>query len=971
MGRARQHIGRSAIFALLLGTTAQALAQGTPASASLHDRIARADNGDMPFANPKEELAAMEAMRAEVAKGAKIDARDLLVLDKLRAVATAHTGDFPGATAMMNDVVARARAQGLDQDSMMVSFLENLGTMESLHGDPAKGLTVLQAALDLGGRQADPDLDELGAIEGNIGYSYLRLGRVVEAMRHLRKAVDGRTPGGNTRVAYLANMNTLVTTLDRLGDYDDALHYAGLGLQRAAEWLPPNHVGFAYFHMNTATTYYDSGRLAEAEASYRRALAVLDAHPGINVMLAGVAVGKLADIAVRQGRLDEAEALARRSLEALKDNRTSERGALGTGWVRLGRILLARGDDAGAVAAVESAKAAYVERGDTANDVWQAHELLARTHLVQGKPAAALAASDQALGLLADILPADAPERIDAEALHALILTRLGRSTEAWERAAPLLARMSAALADPRTSRRARLAIAPFYRSALSRIADVAAATGHPAEAFRTAQLASFTEISASSLALAARAASRDPATGTEVRAVQDLQEHIDHLGRERSFAQGKSAEQTTRIDADLKTAQADLDIRLAALRRAFPDYDALTLPTPLDPTAAQAGLRADQALLLPVQSDDRLTSLVLTPAGLTVTSAPLAQRDASRAVQRLRAHLDGGAGTATTFDADAAWQLGSAIFSKPALAALARSREIDLVGSGPLMTLPPGLLLTAPPRRTANPDLGGLPYALRRFAFAVRPTVARASVHAASAAVAFLGVGAPVLGPANEVLRGAGSSAGLFRGGVADAASLRALPSLPRAGDELAAMARALPTSGNVLLTGAAASEAAVRAQPLTRFGLLAFATHGLISGELRGLDEPALVLTPPAAETRTSDDDGILTASEIAGLKLNAQWVILSACNTGAGAENGAGGYSGLARGFMQAGAHSLLVSLWPVRDDVAARLTVETVRGHVRGLSQAEALRRTALRLMADRKIPGAADPAIWAPFSLVVQ
>jgi CHAT domain-containing protein len=71
------------------------------------------------------------------------------------------------------------------------------------------------------------------------------------------------------------------------------------------------------------------------------------------------------------------------------------------------------------------------------------------------------------------------------------------------------------------------------------------------------------------------------------------------------------------------------------------------------------------------------------------------------------------------------------------------------------------------------------------------------------------------------------------------------------------------------------------------------------------------------------------------------------------------------------MQAGAHSLLVSLWPVRDDVAARLTVETVRGHVRGLSQAEALRRTALRLMADRKIPGAADPAIWAPFSLVVQ
>ena len=965
MGRSRQHIGRSAILALLLGTAVPVLAQGAPAGVSLHDRIARADNGDMPFANPKEELAAMEAMRAEVAKGMKIDARDLLVLDKLRAVATAHTGDFPGATAMMNDVVARTRAQRLDQDPMMVSFLENLGTMESLHGDPSKGLTVLQAALDLVGRQAEPDLDELAAIEGNIGYSYLRLGRVVEAMRHLRKAVDGRSPGGNTRVAYLGSMNTLVSSLARLGDYDEALRYAELGLQRAAEWLPPNHVGFAYFHMNTATTYADSGRLAEAEASYRRALTVLDAHPGINVMLAGVAVGKLADIAVRQGRLEEAEALARRSLEAVKDNRTSERGALGTGWVRLGRILLARGDDSGAVAAVDSAKAAYVERGDTANDVWQAHELLARTRLLQGDPAAALAASGEALGLLAGILPLDAPERIDAEALHALILARLGRNTEAWERAQPLLVRMSAALADPRTSRRARLAIAPFYRSALSRLADVAAASGHPAEAFRTAQLASFTEISASSLALAARAASRDPATGADVRAVQDLQERIDHLGRERSFAQGKSAEQTARIDADLKTAQADLDTRLAALRRAFPDYDALTLPAPLDPAAAQAGLRADQALLLPVQSDDRLTSLVLTPAGLTVSSAQLAQRDAN-------AHLDGGAGATTPFDAGAAWQLGGAIFTKPALAALARSREIDIVGSGPLMTLPPGLLLlTAPQPRTGTPDLATLSYALRRFAFAVRPTVAKASPPTAGAAVAFLGVGAPVLGPSNEVLRGAGSSAGLLRGSVADAATLRALPSLPRAGDELTAMARALPTNGSVLLTGPAASEAAVRAQPLARFGLLAFATHGLISGELRGLDEPALVLTPPTAEPRSSDDDGLLTASEIAGLKLDAQWVILSACNTGAGTENGAGGYSGLARGFMQAGARSLLVSLWPVRDDVAARLTVEAVRGAVRGLSKAEALRRSELRLIADRKVPGGADPAIWAPFSLVVQ
>ena len=261
------------------------------------------------------------------------------------------------------------------------------------------------------------------------------------------------------------------------------------------------------------------------------------------------------------------------------------------------------------------------------------------------------------------------------------------------------------------------------------------------------------------------------------------------------------------------------------------------------------------------------------------------------------------------------------------------------------------------------------MPFAIRRFAFAVKPTVNASVAQSREAKVAFLGVGAPVLGPAVEMLRG--SHAALLRGGVADGASLRDLPSLPGAEHELAAISRALAQKDNLLLTGSRATEAALRAQPLSRFGVLAFATHGLINGEMRGIDEPALVLTPPAGEARTSDDDGLLTASEIAGLQLNARWVILSACNTGAGSENGAGGYSGLARGFMQAGARNLLVSLWPVRDDIAARLTIDTVRYHAKGMSEPAALRRAMLALIDDPKADHAADPAIWAPFSLVVQ
>ena len=964
----------SIVLAVVLHAAAPSFARPSSAPArhsppSLHDRIQRANNGETTFADPHEEFAAIEAMRAEVARGARIDLRDQLTLEKLRAVATAHNGDFPGATKTMAGVVARARAEGLAQDPLMVDLLENLGTIESLRGDPSSGLTHLQAAADILKRQPRPDLDELGAIEGNIGYAYLKLGRVIEAVRYVHKGVDGRTPGIDKRVAYLGNVDTLVTSHNRLGEYDEALHYARLGLERAAEWLPPNHIGFAYFNMNAASVYLDTGRLDEAEASYRLALGVLDAHPDANRTIAGIVVGKLADIVTARGRLADAEALARRSLETLKDVKTSEQTALGKGWVRLGRIMLARGDTAGALASAESAVAAFRERGDTASTVWQAYALMARAQVAQGDFAAAAVEVDRAQGLLESIVTPDAPERLDVESLRALILARLGRTDTAWQAAEPMLARLSARLADPRSSRRARLAVAPPLRQAFTRLADVAAATGHPDAAFRAAQLASFTEISSSSLALAARAASRDPATGEQARAVQDLQERIDHLGRERGFALGKSAEKVTNLDAEIKAAEAKLDQQLGALRQAFPAYDELTRPAPVTPDAARKVLRKDQALLLPVQSDDRLTTMVLTRAGLTTHSVPLRQTDSLRAVERLRAHLDGDAGGTIGFDRAAAWQLGGALFAGPVLKALGGIREIDMVGSGALMTLPPGLLLTAAPRG-ASQDLRALPFALRRFAFAVKPTVGARAATAPASTLAFLGVGAPMLGPVNEVLRG-GSSLGILRGGIADAGSLRALPSLPRAGDELAAIAHALPATGNVLLTGAAASEAAVRAQPLAHFGLLAFATHGLVSGELRGLDEPALVLTPPNPEAKGSDDDGLLTASEIAGLSLDAEWVILSACNTGAGSENGAGGYSGLARGFMQAGARSLLVSLWPVRDDVAARLTVETVRGHVRGLSQAAALRKAALDLIADRTVAGSADPATWAPFSLVMQ
>src|SRR6202008_1655710 len=106
-------------------------------------------------------------------------------------------------------------------------------------------------------------------------------------------------------------------------------------------------------------------------------------------------------------------------------------------------------------------------------------------------------------------------------------------------------------------------------------------------------------------------------------------------------------------------------------------------------------------------------------------------------------------------------------------------------------------------------------------------------------------------------------------------------------------------------------ASETTVKKLPLADYRIIYFATHGLVAGDIKGLAEPSLALSIPAQPTDL--DDGLLTASEAAQLKLNADWVVRSACNTVPGGKPGAEALSGLARAFFYAGARALLVTHW----------------------------------------------------------
>ena len=208
------------------------------------------------------------------------------------------------------------------------------------------------------------------------------------------------------------------------------------------------------------------------------------------------------------------------------------------------------------------------------------------------------------------------------------------------------------------------------------------------------------------------------------------------------------------------------------------------------------------------------------------------------------------------------------------------------------------------------------------------------------------------------------------WRGSGADRSQLAdALPRLEDTADELKAVAAKLGAPSSDIYLGKSASETTVKRATLSNYRVVYFATHGLVAGDIKGLGEPALALTLP--KEPSDFDDGLLTASEVAQLKLNADWVVLSACNTMAGDKPGAEALSGLARAFFYAGTRALLVSHWSVDSAAATRLTTSTFDALAKDpkIGRAEALRRAMLAYMNGTSTPLNAYPAFWGPFAVV--
>jgi len=329
-------------------------------------------------------------------------------------------------------------------------------------------------------------------------------------------------------------------------------------------------------------------------------------------------------------------------------------------------------------------------------------------------------------------------------------------------------------------------------------------------------------------------------------------------------------------------------------------------------------------------------------------------------------------------------------------VADMIEGKSLVIVLSRKLSSLPFQLLVLAMPPEASADRFAEARWLIRDHAITVLPSVA--ALEAPRRPVEVEADRRPYLGFANPLLTGrsgddrrafdrqdcgtvrpvqpllvAGAppqAASLFRGAAADVDAVRRLDPLPETADEACAIAAALGTDAGSVRLGASATEAAVKKlsneSALANARILHFATHGLVSGDLSGLAEPAIVLTPP--DELSALDNGLLTASEVTMLKLDADWVILSACNTASG-DGGGEALSGLARAFFYAGARALMVSHWPVNSDAAVSLATGAIEAITSepDIGRAEALRRS---MVAEIEKGGRhADPVNWAPFILV--
>ncbi len=889
-------------------------------------------------------------------------------------------GQFAEARPLLDQAVhIREMALGPTAPEVAVSLI-HLSIVVSQLGDLQHSRSLMERALSI----LDP-LEHDHPLDLAMGLNYYgnilrRQGEFAEARVPLERSLSIRERILGPSHPHVARTLSRMGMLEAVtGNYQAALPLFQRALRINEESLGASHAEIAGDLNEIGSVHRALGNLPEAKQSFERALRIQKSTVGPQHPFVAVTLNALGQLAAQANRPDEAKSLF---LEAL----TIQEHALGHEHVFSTETLTALGYLEIQRGALKEATD-YFERasriresllGPTHPDVAASLFDLARGLHAQGKLKAARAQYERARHIT--LLHISANQNLDETT-----------QTRVW-------AQQLKGLYD--------------YELLLATVADKPSLDTTPptaiADSFLVAEQARGWMIQAA----VARAMARQSLEGDTHQVVRKL----DNLRRQRqavwtklSELYSQSAEQRNENELgstkrELYTVQVAIESDAKELERLSPRYAELALPKPATVSGTQSLLAPHEALISWLTLPDRVCIwLVRTGKPALYRESFIPRAKLVDLVYRVRTSLTP---TFTSspdvaglppFDIDTARELYRLLIG-PVSSQLQQIEHLILIPDSVLLPLPLATLIRdqidhSSERLADFARTGGivsvkdlvrykdLPWLGSAYTLTVVPSASVLKLLRESSRARtgnqerFIGFGDPVL-------QGAGTSRGgsmpKHRGVRVARSELELLNRLPGTREELLAVAAAMnvPPDQHVFLSEQATETQVGQLNRSGRLGsaeVLSFATHGLLSGELQGLTQPALVLTPPSSPT--DEDDGLLSLEDILHLNLaRTNWVILSACNT-AGGEGSGDNLTGLARAFFFAGAKALLVSQWSVDDRATQFLMTETFKYYAGNTSHApaQALRRGMLAVMAHASSNPEhayfAHPFAWAAFFLV--
>lgn len=800
-------------------------------------------------------------------------------------------GQYDQALAKAENALAVAvRVFGKDHPNAATSMTQ-LAITKYVLGQYAQAEQLYKQALAIAENSLGFEHFNVASILTNLAVLYKTQQRSVLAEQLFRRAADivekVRGPKSPELAQLLMNLGTVYSAQEK---YSDAKIAYSRALKIAEEGLGSEHIVVATALHNLASLELGQGRLVDAEPRIKHALAISERLRGPNHSVTTRQKIVLANLYQAQGRYELAEDIYLKALRTDADTFGSDHINISTTQGFLARLYAKQGAYPKALASARLASA------------------IARKRLMIS--ADQLDGSQEGLSSIYAIFH------------HLWLLER-----------------------DPNND-------------GAEAIAD---------EAFQLIQMAQPKATAAAVIRMASRISRGDSPLATLVRRKQDIMDRQSReaakLVREASKA---PAVRNTAIENSLRTTISSLLEDVEAIDRElsirFPDYQELNRIEPISLRSVQKMLQPGEAMLvygamparrqhylyMDSEARKRLYLWVIRPDSVKFLPIDVSL---DRLETDIRASRDSitslNSGGLPNVDVANLHSIYRTVLA-PAEAHLDGVKQIIVVPSEILTEMPFSVLVATPENSVTkiSANYSRVNWFGLRYPISYLPSVSsflalRKIQRAGLAKEPFVGFGDPLLEGGLEgrtrntaslrvgdFYRDVGSGNVPRTAGVADAKLIRQQVRLPETEMEIREMAKILRADQDSIWLQERATERNVKAMDLARYRTIAFATHGVMAGEIGPDMEPGLLLTPPLEGT--TEDDGYLSAGEIAELKINAEFVILSACNTAAAdGKPGSEGMSGLAKAFFYAGARSLLVSHWPVASEAAVPLTTGILR------------------------------------------